>query len=136
VHPASHGVEELTMNKYGKTCCVAVVAAALAPVALHAGDKTDAIQRGPGQVRTAVIPGGHDEYVVRFKAGEMARVIASGNGYSDLDMFVYDQNNDLVCSDDDDTDEMVCTWVPERSGYYTIRIRNLGDQNRYVMQHN
>lgn len=123
------------MKSYVKALCSAGAMVALS-LPVHAIDKTDEIRRGPGQVRTAVGGGGHDEYVVRFRGGEPARVAVAGDGDSDLDLFVYDENGDLVCADEDDTDHMFCAWRPEASGYYTITIKNLGVENLYVMRHN
>jgi len=123
------------MKSYVKTLWSAGAMLALS-LPVHAVDKTDAIRRGPGQVRTAVGDGGHDEYVVRFRGGETAQVAVAGDGDSDLDLFVYDENGDLVCSDEDKTDRMFCSWQPETSGYYTIRVKNFGMENLYVMRHN
>lgn len=123
------------MKSYVKTLWSAGAMVALS-LPVHAIDKTDEIRRGPGQARTVVGDGGHDEYIVRFRGGETARVAVAGDGDSDLDLFVYDANGNLVCSDEDDTDRMFCSWQPEASGYYTIEVTNLGVENLYVMRHN
>lgn len=91
---------------------------------------------GPGQKTTIVGRGMTDVYRVRFDAGQQAIVLVSGDGDSDLDLFVLDENGREVCRDDDSTDQMVCTWTPRWSGPFTIRVRNLGMANEYTIRHN
>ena len=67
-----------------------------------------------------------DTYRVAFRGGESARIVVSGDGDSDLDLYVYDENGNLVCKDDDDTDDMVCGWNPRWTGQFRIEIKNRG----------
>lgn len=91
---------------------------------------------GPGILRTVVRSRETDSFRVTFRGGERAVVTVSGDGDSDLDLFVYDENGNLICKDDDRTDDMVCGFSPKWTGPFTIRVRNLGIANQYVIRHN
>ena len=57
-----------------------------------------------------------------------------GDGDTDLDLFVYDDQGNLVAFDDDLTDACVAFWLPETSGTFEIEIVNLGSvYNEFVM---
>ena len=83
-----------------------------------------------------VASGRSDVYRVAFRGGEPAAVLVSGDGDSDLDLYIYDQNGNLICKDDDRTDDMICRWNPRWTGDFIIKIRNLGVANRYTAAHN
>jgi hypothetical protein len=98
-------------------------------------DKTDEVTRAANRIVTTIDSLDFDEYRLRLGAGERVNIVVSGNGSSDLDLYLLNGRDQAVCADDDDTDDMVCTWVAQRSGEYTIQIRNLGRTNRYVMEY-
>lgn len=88
---------------------------------------------GPYRMDDVVRPKTADIYRFKFTGGELATVYVSGDGDTDLDLYVYDENNNLVCSDVDYGDECLCMWVPRWTGTYTIQILNRGYlSNRYV----
>lgn len=91
---------------------------------------------GPGRKFTVVSRNSTDVYRVRFNGGEPALVLVSGDGDSDLDLFIQDENGNEVCSDDDATDDMVCRWTPRWTGQFTVRVKNLGMANQYTIVHN
>ena len=75
-----------------------------------------------------------DVYNLYFRGGEEAIVIVSGDGDTDLDLYVYDENGNLIDSDTDRSDDCIVSWTPKWSGYFKIKIKNLGDvYNRYVL---
>lgn len=75
-----------------------------------------------------------DTYTISFRGGERACVVVSGDGDTDLDLYVYDENGNLVASDTDSTDDCVAVWNPRWTGPFTIKIKNLGRvYNRYSM---
>ena len=88
---------------------------------------------GPGRVESVVPAEGTHTYRIAFRGGESALVLVSGDGDSDLDLFVYDENGRLVCSDEDETDDMVCGWTPRRDATFRVVIKNLGIPNEYFM---
>lgn len=78
-----------------------------------------------------------DSYNIRFRGGELAIVTVIGDGDTDLDLYIYDENGNLVDSDTDYTDDCVCTWTPKWTGNFNIRIKNRGSvYNCYKMRTN
>jgi len=65
-------------------------------------------------------------YTVNFKGGERADVKVSGDGSSDLDLFVYDQNGNEVCRSRTYGDDEHCSFKPIWSGPFMIKIVNEG----------
>lgn len=112
---------------------LALAAAGAIAAGLAYGGGVDGPMRGE-----RVIPGnGTHEHQVRFQGGQQAIVIVSGDGDSDLDLRVYDGNNNVVCEDADDTDLALCGWRPTYSANYRLRIRNIGHTaNRYWLRTN
>lgn len=66
------------------------------------------------------------DYYAKFWANELAEVIVIGDGDTDLDVYIYDENGNCIVSDTDYTDQCVCRWVPSWTGSFTIRIVNRG----------
>jgi hypothetical protein len=90
----------------------------------------------PGRQRAAssVNAGGADVYTIVFRGGEAARVIVSGDGDTDLDLYIYDQFGNLITKDDDSSDDCVVGWTPRWTGKFTVKIVNQGRvHNHYVM---
>jgi hypothetical protein len=76
----------------------------------------------------------NDWYTIPFRGGEQARLAVVGDGDTDLDLYVYDENGNLVCSDTDYTDRLVCAWNPVWTGNFRVKISNLGRvYNEYVL---
>lgn len=75
-----------------------------------------------------------DTYKIQFRGGETAMVIVSGDGDTDLDLYIYDENNNYITSDTDGTDGCVVTFNPRWTGYFYVKIKNLGNvYNRYTL---
>lgn len=68
-----------------------------------------------------------DIYRISFSGGRSAEVSVVGDGDTDLDLYVYDENGNLICSDTDYTDVTYCSWRPSWTGPFRIEIRNLGN---------
>ena len=68
----------------------------------------------------------YTDYAVKFWANELAEVCLSGDGDTDLDLYVYDSNGNLIGSDTDYTDDCVVRWVPAWTGTFVIRVVNRG----------
>lgn len=78
--------------------------------------------------------GATDTYNVSFVKGYLAEVALSGDGDTDLDLYVYDANGNLIASDTDYTDDCYVCWVPAWTGSYKIKVVNRGRlANRYVL---
>jgi hypothetical protein len=75
-----------------------------------------------------------DVYTMRFQGGEDATIILSSDGDTDLDLYVYDENDNLIGYDDDGTDDCVVSFTPRWTGNFKIKVKNLGDTyNSYTL---
>lgn len=81
---------------------------------------------GPGITSTCVLANSTDIFVETFRAHEQAVVIVDGDGDTDLDTYVYDENGNLIDSDDDYTDYCILSWTPRWTGAFRIEVKNLG----------
>jgi hypothetical protein len=63
---------------------------------------------------------------VEFRANEYARIDVRGDGDTDLDCWVYDENWNLIDSDLDYTDWCILEFNPRWAGVFNLRVRNLG----------
>jgi len=89
---------------------------------------------GPRRIVDRVLGGYTDTWTIRFRGGEPAYVVVSGDGDTDLDLYVYDENGNLIDSDTDSTDDCVAAFNPRWTGVFYIKIKNLGRvYNRYVL---
>ncbi|MFN3784312.1 MAG: hypothetical protein ACK4R6_10365 [Spirosomataceae bacterium] len=62
-----------------------------------------------------------------YQGGEQARLTVSGDGDTDLDLYIYDELDNLIDSDYDGTDYCITTWTPKWTGKFKIVIKNRGD---------
>jgi hypothetical protein len=67
---------------------------------------------------------GADRAEVRFLAGELAVVYVRPVSGVGLDLFVYDELNNLICVGGGGAQGAECRWRPRRDGSYLIDIRN------------
>ena len=57
-----------------------------------------------------------------------------GDGDTDLDLYVYDENGNEIVSDTDGTDQCYVSWYPKWAGQFRIEIKNLGRvSNQYCL---
>ena len=75
-----------------------------------------------------------DQYQQRFIGNYDAGVWISGDGSTDLDLYIYDGNGNLVCRSEASGDDEYCVWKPIWTGSFTIRIKNRGSVwNQYTI---
>lgn len=92
---------------------------------------------GPKRKVDEVNPLAADRYKIEFRGGEVARVLVSGDGDTRLDLYIYDENGNLVTSQVGPGDDCLASWVPRWTGVFTIRIVNRGlVSNRYIIATN
>jgi hypothetical protein len=93
---------------------------------------------GPKLLRTSVEAFASDRFEpIVFRGGELAIITAIGDGDTDLDLYVYDENGRLVAKDDDGSDNCVATFQPRWTGEFRIVVRNRGSvYNRYRLETN
>lgn len=61
-----------------------------------------------------------------FNADRMAEVCLVGDGDTDLDLYVYDEDDNLLASDVGPTDRCYVRFQPAKTALYRIKIVNLG----------
>jgi hypothetical protein len=82
---------------------------------------------GPVIKTSMVLTLSTDRYLVKFAGGRKASVILEASSdISDLDLYIYDENENLICYDDDASSECALTFTPRRDGYFIIAIVNNG----------
>ncbi len=92
---------------------------------------------GPKSAHERVLANSTDIYNIRFVGGRFAEVAVIGDGDTDLDLYVYDENGNLIVSDVDYTDNCYVSWNPIWTGNFKIKIVNRGGvYNRYVLMTN
>ena len=90
------------------------------------GGSTRGAVGGPKGQKDRVYGKDVNTYNVKFWANELAEVCVSGDGDTDLDLYVYDANGNLIGSDTDYSDDCVVRWVPAWTGTFIIRVVNRG----------
>ena len=95
------------------------------------------LPRGPKVSHDTVLAGRTDTYRLTFMGNEYAEVAVLGDGDTDLDLYVYDENGNQICKDIDPTDRAYCSWIPRWTGEFRIVIRNEGGvYNNYALYAN
>lgn len=89
---------------------------------------------GPGRQVDRVAANSTDTYVLAFKSGIPAEIFVSGDGDTDLDLYIYDENGNSIAYDDDYSDDCYVCWTPAWTGKFVVQIVNRGSvYNQYVL---
>ena len=89
---------------------------------------------GPSRHYDTVNGNSVDTYQISFIANYLAEIVVSGDGDTDLDLYVYDSNGNLIASDTDYSDDCYVSWVPKWTGRFIVKVVNRGPlYNRYVI---
>lgn len=92
---------------------------------------------GPKYAYGRVSARSYTYYDQKFWADEIAEVAVSGDGDTDLDLYVYDENGNLIASDTDYTDDCYVRFCPRWTGLFRIKIVNRGGvYNNYAIATN
>ena len=93
---------------------------------------------GATQTTTRVQAYGTDRWdPITFYAGQLALISVTGDGATDLDLYVYDAAGNLVAKDDDELDFCYVAFTPRVTQPYTIRVVNRGSvYNEYTLRTN
>jgi hypothetical protein len=68
----------------------------------------------------------YDDFNISFRGGELARIAVIGDGDTDIDLFVYDENGHEIARDDDRTADCVVSFTPRWTGSFRVRVLNNG----------
>ena len=92
---------------------------------------------GAATHRDRVLARDTDTYALKFNGGERAAVLVNGDHDTDLDLYIYDENGNSICNDQDSTDVMFCEWYPKWTGTFYVKIKNRGSiSNIYSLRTN
>ncbi|MEQ8788943.1 MAG: hypothetical protein RIC55_21710 [Pirellulaceae bacterium] len=106
-----------------KLAISALAALAVITVAMH----THASPLGGSWCRKGSVDGGRFEnYSEYFQAGQIAVVAMHGDGYTDLDLYIYDEFGNLIEADTSGGDTCQVSFRPHWSGHFTIKVVNRG----------
>lgn len=101
--------------------------------ASKAGSNRGAVN-GPSRTVEVVYGNSNDNYQISFVEGRLAEILVSGDGDTDLDLYVYDSKGNLIEKDADYTDDCYVSWIPAWTGRFTVKVVNRGPvPNRYVL---
>lgn len=103
----------------------AVIDAELAKPAAEPG-KTMGATGGAIQIVDCVRGGYTDIWTINYDGSRLAQVGVIGDGDTDLDVIVYDENGHLIGSDLDGTDRCLVSWTPKWTGKFKVHVRNQG----------
>jgi hypothetical protein len=92
---------------------------------------------GPKYQYERILPRDIDTYIIDFEGLKEAIVYVKGDGTTDLDLFVFDENGNVVEQDRDYSDECSISFIPKWTGKFKIKITNNGALfNDYVIRTN
>lgn len=76
---------------------------------------------------TSLKSGGNHNYSdLEFEGKKFAEIYLEGSGRGDLNLFIYDDQNRLVCSDTDISRIAYCYWRPSETASFTAVVENKG----------
>lgn len=105
----------------------AIENASAAEVEQISGAEISAVAESGDTTEDIIYANSSETYTMYCRAGVEASILVIGDGDTDLDLYIYDENGNLIDSDTDLTDVCHCEWTPRRSATFTIKIRNWGD---------
>ncbi len=89
---------------------------------------------GPGTASRKVWGESYITDLVTFDGMELAEVGIIGDGDTDLDLYVYDENGNSIGSDADYSGDCYVSWVPRRTGTFIVKVVNRGKvYNNYTL---
>ncbi|MEX0286131.1 MAG: hypothetical protein AB3N23_16110 [Paracoccaceae bacterium] len=90
-----------------------------------AAERTKGVTNGP--VYNTASLGAKDSDTYRnlpFDGQKYAEIYVEAGGRQDINLFVYDAQNRLVCSDTDASAIAYCGWKPRSSGSFSVKVTN------------
>ena len=89
---------------------------------------------GPLYKVSTVAAHSYVNYLINFEGGKTAECLVVGDGDTDLDVYVYDEKDNLVGSSNSCNDECYVNWTPRWTGKFRIKVLNRGNvYNKYIL---
>lgn len=102
-----------------------------------AKERPRGLEGGPRTHRQVAAAAGTDTYIDNFRPGDSATVLITGDGESNLDLYVFDSGGRRICASEKLDDVEVCRWQPASPGRYRVQVVNRGRvENQYEMRSN
>ena len=90
-------------------------------------ERSKGVKSGQLYSITTIRDGGTDTYPpMVYRGSEYADVYIEGRNGANLDLYVYDSKQRLVCSDTDISAIAHCGWTPAAEAPFTVVVRNRG----------
>jgi hydroxymethylpyrimidine pyrophosphatase-like HAD family hydrolase len=113
------------------------IIATIKNVEVELKDKTRGRVYGPAEDYRKVSAYSRRTDYIYFRGRELAEVAVIGDGDNDLDLYIYDSNNNLIAKDDDYTDKCYVSFYPRLTETYKVVVKNRGDvYSNYVIMTN
>lgn len=120
-------VEQLLLDAAEFGACPEAIEAAKARCEALAGAEGVRGAVGGAKVLTdRVYSNSYNTYYCDFRGGEFACVAVTGDHDTDLDLYIYDQNMNLIAYDEDYTDNCLVTFTPSWTGRFYMKVVNRG----------
>lgn len=89
---------------------------------------------GPGTASRKVWGESYVTDLVTFDGLALAEVGIIGDGDTDLDLYVYDENGNIIESDENYSGDCYVSWIPRRTGTFLVKVVNRGKvYNNYTL---
>jgi hypothetical protein len=102
-----------------------------------AQERPRGVEDGPRSQRVVAPPLAKQVYPEVFRPGEPARVLIAGDGQSNLDLYVFDEQGRRLCASEELDDVEECQWQPQQGRRFLIHVVNRGrTENQYHLRSN
>ncbi len=89
---------------------------------------------GPYQHYDRIYGNTSDTYTIRFRGGELAEVGIVGDGDTDLDLYIYDENGNSIVYDNSYSGNCYVSFYPRWTGPFRVKVINRGGvYNNYCL---
>jgi hypothetical protein len=89
---------------------------------------------GPSRTLSRLPGGMMDTFRIPFYGGVLAEIAIVGDGDSNLDAVVEDENGNVICIDQSWSDKLYCSFTPIWDGPFYISVANMGSiRNSYYL---
>jgi hypothetical protein len=105
----------------------ATLLAMISSVEKTLGAQTRGAVGGPQVGRGTIYANSYIDYFINFIGGHFAEVAVVGDGDTVLDLYIYDQNGNLITSDTRYLGNAYVSWYPRWTGTFRIRLVNRGN---------
>ena len=89
---------------------------------------------GAAQTLSRLDAGETDVWEIAYYGNSLAELAVIGDGDSNLDLVITDENGNTICTELSASDKAYCDWMPSWNGYFTATVSNAGEaRNSYYL---